>query len=60
MNVVGQDPVADPVQGLDQPEFGLYILCLFLLAENNVQLSNNHLRAKYEVHYALLSMGHYS
>ena len=49
MNVVRQDPVADPVQGLDQPEFGLYILCLFLLAVNNVQLSNNHLRAKYEV-----------
>ena len=39
VNVVGQDPVADPVQGLDQPEFGLHILCLFLLAVNNVQQS---------------------
>ena len=39
MNVVRQDPVADPVQGLDQPEFGLHILCLFLLAVNKVQQS---------------------
>ena len=39
VNVVRQDPVADPVQGLDQPEFGLHILGLFLLAVNRVKQS---------------------